>query len=179
MDVDAWREQLEEERQAKDEALASDPHSPIPQADREGFQGLAYHPPDPRYRLVLPLEESPKATLAIPRTSGDEVVYEKLGRLTLALPDGTGQVTLFQQVHGDHTHLFLPLKDATSGKTTYGAGRYLDPRPLEDGRYLVDLNRLYHPFCAYNEAYACPMTPPENHLDVPIHVGERLPGGHL
>lgn len=175
MDVDRWRKTLEQERREKDRVFAASPRSPIPEDERDSFDGLAYFPPDPRYRLVVALEPVPDETIRVPRTAGDAVTYTKLGRLRLDLPEGTGTVALLEQDHDDHTHLFLPIRDATSGETTYGAGRYLDPAPLDDGRYLVDLNRLYHPFCAYDDAYTCPLPPPENRLEIPIRAGERLP----
>ncbi len=73
---------------------------------------------------------------------------------------------------------FLPFKDATSGRETYGAGRYLDShRPglqqLEGGRFEIDFNYAYNPYCAYNENYRCPLPPAENWLKVPIHAGEK------
>jgi hypothetical protein len=51
----------------------------------------------------------------------------------------------------------MPFRDATSGKESYGAGRYMDNhRPglhlLPDGRLEVDLNYAYNPYCAYNES---------------------------
>ena len=56
---------------------------------------------------------------------------------------------------------------------TYGAGRYLEPEPLEDGRFAVDFNYAYNPYCAYNELWSCPLTPFENRLRVPIRAGEK------
>jgi len=74
--------------------------------------------------------------------------------------------------HEDHS-LFVPFLDATSGKETYGAARYLD---LEDRRtddYVLDFNPAYNPYCAYSDAYICPFPPQENWLAVPIRAGEK------
>jgi uncharacterized protein (DUF1684 family) len=79
-------------------------------------------------------------------------------------------LTLYRGTDGD---LFLPLRDATSGDETYGAGRYLEPLMLDDGRVLVDFNYLYNPYCAYNDAWSCPLPPRENWLTVPIRAGEK------
>ena len=68
---------------------------------------------------------------------------------------------------------FLPFRDATSGSETYGAGRYLDIDPDEDGTVTIDFNMAYNPFCVYSEAYSCPLPPTENWLDVPITAGEK------
>jgi uncharacterized protein (DUF1684 family) len=67
---------------------------------------------------------------------------------------------------------FLPFRDATSGNESYGAGRYLDVEPGRDGRVQSDFNLAYNPYCAYNDAFSCPLSPSENWLRVPIRAGE-------
>jgi len=73
--------------------------------------------------------------------------------------------------------LFVPFKDATSGKETYGAGRYLDLEPGRDRtqgeKWILDFNQAYNPWCAYSEAYNCPFVPTENWLEAPIYAGEK------
>ena len=69
--------------------------------------------------------------------------------------------------------LSILFTDRTTGKETYGAGRYLDLEPPQDGLYTVDFNRAYNPFCAYTGVYNCPIPPPENHLPVAIRAGEK------
>ena len=73
--------------------------------------------------------------------------------------------------------VFLPFLDATSGHETYGAGRYLDLEPDEDGTYAIDFNLAYHPSCVYSPRFSCPLTPAENRLPVRIEAGERLAEG--
>ena len=91
---------------------------------------------------------------------------------------------LFKRYHGrlsaytfDATpddELFIAFQDATSGRETYGAGRYLDLEPDEDGTYALDFNLAYHPSCVYSPNFSCPLTPAENRLPVRIEAGERL-----
>jgi uncharacterized protein (DUF1684 family) len=69
----------------------------------------------------------------------------------------------------------VPFLDATSGTETYGAGRYLDLEPEDDGTYILDFNLAYHPSCVYDVVYSCPLTPAENRLPVRVEAGERLP----
>ncbi|MBT8206662.1 MAG: DUF1684 domain-containing protein, partial [Acidimicrobiia bacterium] len=78
-------------------------------------------------------------------------------------------VTLYDT--GAHGY-FVPFRDATSGKESYGAGRYLDVHPNEDGTVTLDFNYAYNPYCAYDEAFSCPLPPIENWLEVPIAAGE-------
>ena len=74
--------------------------------------------------------------------------------------------------------LFVPFLDATSGTETYGAGRYLDLEPDDDGTWTLDFNLAYHPSCVYDPRFSCPLTPAENRLPVRIEAGERLPEGY-
>ncbi|HEV8562979.1 MAG TPA: DUF1684 domain-containing protein, partial [Actinophytocola sp.] len=74
----------------------------------------------------------------------------------------------------DDESLFVPFLDRTSGTETYGAGRYLDLDPEEDGTYTLDFNFAYHPSCVYDPRFSCPLTPPENRLPIRIEAGERL-----
>ena len=76
--------------------------------------------------------------------------------------------------------LFLSFRDATSGRETYGAGRYLldtvkgADLGLEDGLLVLDFNLAYQPSCSYDPTWACPLAPPENRLPMAVRAGERL-----
>lgn len=167
--VDDWKQQLTEMRAAKDDAFRFDPGSPIPLYERDAFAGLSYYPPDERFRVVVPLVEERPVRLDIERSAGDVVPYIRRGHLPFKVPMGQGKLALYES----NGHAFVPFRDATSGRETYGAGRYLDPLQQDDGRYVLDFNQAYYPFCAYNEAYSCPFPPPENWLTFAIPAGER------
>jgi uncharacterized protein len=83
------------------------------------------------------------------------------------------------ELDGAHSdgNLFVPFLDATTGRESYGAGRYLDLVPDEDGTYAIDFNLAYHPTCVYDPRASCPLTPAENRLPVRIEAGERLAEG--
>jgi hypothetical protein len=74
-------------------------------------------------------------------------------------------------------HLFIPFRDETSGQETYGGGRYLDLDATRnctaDGRWILDLNEAYNPWCVFSEDYTCPLVPRENWLAVPVRAGEK------
>jgi uncharacterized protein (DUF1684 family) len=72
-------------------------------------------------------------------------------------------------------YLFLPFKDDTNGVETYGGGRYMDVRisTVKDGKIILNFNKAYNPYCAYNEGFNCPIPPQENHLNIAIRAGER------
>jgi uncharacterized protein (DUF1684 family) len=70
--------------------------------------------------------------------------------------------------------LFVPFKDATNGKETYGGGRYIDIKMLSSKKVILDFNLAYNPSCAYgSDRYSCPIPPKENFLQVEINAGEK------
>jgi uncharacterized protein (DUF1684 family) len=172
---DAYVDALLRERRGKDHAFKTDPHSPIPRDERASFRGLAYFDPDPAYRVVARWE--PAATpkpIRVQTSTGEVREYLDAGVLRMTLP--VGEVAL-HGYEGVGDGLFVPFRDATSGKETYGAGRYLDLEAPHGEELVVDFNLAYNPYCAYSEAYSCPFPPWENWLKVPIRAGERsLPG---
>jgi uncharacterized protein (DUF1684 family) len=162
---------IEFNRVEKDQFFRSNPYSPI--EDRVNFKGLDYYPPDPNYRYTLPLNKAEQPEpLTFQTSTGDERTYYRLGTVEFEVEDQPAQLSIYRSE--DHDELFLPFRDATSGSETYGAGRYLEPEVLADGKILVDFNLCYSPFCAYSDAYSCPLPPFENHLtDVAIRAGEK------
>lgn len=167
---------IEDFRQAKDHMFVHDADSPIDAGDRDRFAGLAYFEPDPAY-VVTGQVEPPVNTdeLLMPTSTGDQVTYERFGRVRFDVDGNTAELTLFSLEGEDD--LFVPFRDATSGSETYGAGRYLEvPRPDHD-HIVLDFNYAYNPYCAYSEAYSCPLPPLENWLKVPIRAGERVYAG--
>lgn len=177
MNVRAWKEQVDSQRRQKDVFFASHPQSPIPHQDHRGFSRLAYYPPDPAYRFELPLHEhADKRVLRVEDTGGNVRELVRWGEFRFEVE---GRPCALQAYKDDPAEgrLFLPFKDQTTGGDTYGAGRYLDLEPARhragDGRWTLDFNQAYNPWCAYSEAYVCPFVPPENWLDVPIRAGEK------
>jgi uncharacterized protein (DUF1684 family) len=84
----------------------------------------------------------------------------------------------FAEEGSNGERLFVPFADETSGRETYGAGRYLDLDRTSTGIYVIDFNTAYNPYCAYNPTYDCPVPPKENRLPLPIRAGEKMPQGH-
>ncbi|MEW5941072.1 MAG: DUF1684 domain-containing protein, partial [Chloroflexota bacterium] len=94
----------------------------------------------------------------------------RYGKLKWTVDGQDAELTIYEADYG----FFLPFVDSLAGNETYPAGRYLEPEALGDNRFLVDFNLAYNPYCAYNEAWSCPLTPFENRLKVPIRAGEKL-----
>lgn len=173
-----YTDEIEHQRQRKDEYFASDPHSPIaPEQRDEAFPGLDYYPPDPDLRFELDLHEhDEKETITVETTAEGRRDYLRWGEFRFEV-EGEEVTIQAYKAAPDDDHLWVPFRDATSGDETYGAGRYIDlldeHHRTPDGRWILDFNLAYNPTCAYNEAYECPLIPMENWLEVPIHAGER------
>jgi len=175
-----YRSAIEGYRAEKDAFFKAAPGSPIPEAEREAFAGLPYYPVDED--LVLegltpePYTGDEPTTFQIPTSDGRLRPARRAGIFNFELEGAPRRLTAYELegAHGDGS-LFLPFLDATSGSETYGAGRYLDLEPDEDGTYAIDFNLAYHPSCVYAAHFSCPLTPAENRLAIPIRAGERLP----
>ncbi|WP_245895882.1 DUF1684 domain-containing protein [Deinococcus irradiatisoli] len=167
----SWQAELENFRARKDAYFRS---GRGPLEDVQGFAGLSYFPPDPAWNLQLTVERLPAEVVELPTTTPDQSQrFVSWGAVTLP---GGERLTLYAREGDDHpAALFLPFRDATSGKTTYGAGRYLDA-PLSGETVRLDFNRAYHPYCAYTPAWTCPLPPAANWLGRAVEAGERLSG---
>ncbi len=164
-------EMLKRFRAEKDEFFRSSPQSPLTPEQRRSFAGLRYFEPDPALDLAVEVEKLPEPELVDIQTSTGEVQrYERFGRFAFTVGGQPAALTVFRGEHG----YFLPFADSLAGTETYGAGRYLEPEELPDGRFAIDFNLAYNPYCAYNEQWSCPLTPAENRLKVPIRAGEKV-----
>jgi len=174
LDYAGW---IHDQRAQKDAFFKESHHSPIPPDEREAFSGLAYYTIEPSLRF---------APITLDPLSGDAATVTQIQTSDGAIRDGQFAGTFSFKVgcveqrlaalrvaNSDAETLFVPFRDATSGPETYGAGRYLDLEPFEDGTYDLDFNLAYAPFCAYSPSYSCPLPPPENWLSAPISAGER------
>ena len=163
--------QLEMFRVQKDEFFASQPESPLTPEQRQSFQGLNYFPENPDLRLEVRVEEfAEQDEIQMKTTTGGVQDYIRFGKFRFQVDGDEAELTIYASHHG----FFLPFADSLAGTETYGAGRYLEPQHLGNGTFLVDFNLAYNPYCAYNEAWACPITPFENRVKVPIRAGEKI-----
>lgn len=172
-------------RSVREALFRTHPQSPIPAPDRATFEARHF-PYDPALRFVAVLEPAPSPApdalaLRLPNSGTDTLSFARVGAVTLPVPGGERRLSVFWMA-GYVGGLFLPFRDATNDAETYGAGRYLiDAAKSADlgtdpltGALIIDFNFATQPSCAFDPRWACPLAPPENRLDIPIHAGERL-----
>ncbi len=163
-------------RARRDELFGTHPQSPI--ADRAGFRGLRYFPPNPDATAEVDLRPA-RGEIDIDTGGEDGVVhYARAG--VLHTPWGELSLWWIAAYGGG---LFLPVRDGTCGTESYGGGRYLTDtvkgtygrgvQLLGDGRVRLDMNYLYNPSCAYDDRWLCPLAPPENRVTARIAAGEQ------
>ena len=166
-------------RTERDELFRSHPQSALAPSERETFRGLRYYPHDPAWRVeALVTHEVEPATVQVALGSDGTFHYTRIGMATFRLAGETHRLMLYW-IEGYGGGLFLPFRDATSGKTTFAGGRYLyDTIKGADlggdgDRLNLDFNYAYNPSCAYNARWVCPLAPDENVLGVAVQAGEK------
>lgn len=166
-------------RETRDRMFRDHPQSPLPDERRAGFGGLSYFDYDPRARVVAEVSDAPPERFEIPTSGGTPMTFDRVGTagFTLYGRELTLDVYWLDTYGGG---LFVPFKDATSGRDTYGAGRYLidSIKGADLGRdaygLVLDFNFAYNPSCSYDSRWVCPLAPPANRLDVAVRAGERV-----
>jgi len=147
----------------------------------ENFKNFKQHPFFPislKYRITAKFEKTENAEpFDFPTSSGKTKPYREYGKATFQLDGKSYTLTLYQSLDlikqkKYKDHLFLPFRDATNEKETYGGGKYLDLTIPKGKTIILDFNKSYHPYCAYNAYdYNCPVVPEENKLPVEIRAG--------
>lgn len=181
-------------RSQRDQLFRSHPQSPLDDGQRATFTGLAYYDYNPAWRIEASLDlEVAADSFTVPLLEGD-LRYRRIGRVRFDVERGARSeereietkftLSLFW-LEGYGGGLFLPFTDGTSGRETYGGGRYLydtiKGADLGGGSelairstFLLDFNFAYNPSCAYSPRWVCPLAPAENRLGVAVTAGERI-----
>jgi uncharacterized protein (DUF1684 family) len=153
--------------------------SPLPDRYRKDFEGLDFFQPDTSFRVIASLERTANAIpFMMPTTTdrlSEEVVY---GVAYFTLKGQKYSLEVYQNLELMETaeykdYLFLPFLDNTNGEETYAGGRYLDLAIPEGNSIILDFNRAYNPYCAYNKKYSCPIVPKRNNLNAKIKAGVK------
>jgi uncharacterized protein len=162
-------------RSTRDELFRTHPQSPLLESDRPTFSGLPYYDYDPRFAKRGKVRSLPEERYDVGTSTGGVIPFVRFGAVDLDV--GSLEVFWLDAYSGG---VFLPFRDATAGRTTYGGGRYLlDTAKSADlgaigDELVLDFNFAYHPSCRYDPKWVCPLAPLGNRLQVAIEAGERM-----
>jgi uncharacterized protein len=144
---------------------------------RREFKGLEYYPIDPKWRIEARFEpyQPPKT---IPITNVLSMTDDETSPGAFAFEVDGKTYRIDPILEKGETDLFVMIADETTGKETYGAGRYLYVSPPDaSGKVVIDFNKAYSPPCAFTNYATCPLPPRQNHLLLRIEAGEKKYAG--
>lgn len=153
--------------------------SPLTKEDRLKFKGHDFYPIDMKFCVEAKLVKSKnEKTFQMKTTTDRKPMYVKYGEVHFTLNNKKHKLSVYQSMDllnkpEYRNYLFLPFKDNTSGVETYGGGRFMDLQIPAGEKIIIDFNKAYNPYCAYNHKYSCPVPPPENYLNAEINAGIR------
>ena len=171
----AYEEEIKEYREDKNRLFAEGDASPLDRKQKKSFNSLDYYPVNPAYRIIADFEKFPIEHGIEINTSKDiPRVFKKHGIARFQLNNNMHELLILKSTDRLTSKvLFVPFVDETSGRETYGAGRYLDAEMSNNNKIILDFNTAYNPYCAYNSTYECPLPPKENYVAVKIEAGEK------
>jgi len=172
---------IQKERYEKNLQFSNPQESILPKTDIANFKGLDYFQIDEKYKIVAQFERTEGMPIFEMQTTTDrKPLYTTYGKAHFTLNGQEHTLHIYQNQKLMTTveyadYLFIPFNDLTNGKTSYGGGRYLDLSIPEEGAttIILDFNRVYNPYCAYNSKYSCPIPPQENNLKIAIEAGVK------
>lgn len=172
---EAYLEKIEKERERQFKFIRFNIESPLTEEQKKDFKSLTFYEINPSYRVkarLVPIES--KKVREVPLTDGSKEKYIEHSYAEFELGGQTNKLLLLQSVkETDMRNFFLAFADETSGKETYGGGRFLNVRQDGKNSITIDFNLAYNPYCAYNPDYACPLPPKENLMTIAIEAGEK------
>ena len=149
-----------------------------PQSPRPGYSNLTYFDYDPAARVLAELEDLDAAPAAIETSGPEPMLFTPFAQAHFELR-GESLTLELDWLASYGGGVFLSFRDATSGKESYGGGRYLLDTVKgadlgeTDGKLVLDFNFAYNPSCSYDPGWVCPLAPPANRLPVAVEAGER------
>jgi len=153
--------------------------SPLVEEDIIHFKKLDFYPTDSNYKITAKLKVTPgEFPFPMKTTTSRKPMYIKYGEVTFEFKGTTYKLNVYQNLdlikkveYSDE--LFLPFTDLTNGFDTYGGGRFMDLKIPEGDTIIIDFNKCYNPYCAYNHKYSCPIPPEDNHLEIEVKAGVK------
>jgi uncharacterized protein len=169
-------------RDVRDELFRSHPQSPLHAEQRATFEAVPYFDYDPALRVFGVVEPAERVRREIATSGEHPYRFTRFARTHFELANAAHTLDLYW-LEGYGGGLYLCFADATSGRESYGACRYLldtvkgSDLGERNGKLVLDFNFSYNPSCAYDPRWVCPLAPPGNRLAVAVRGGERYAAG--
>lgn len=174
--------EIEDYRTSENEKFSNAETTILTQEDFQVFTALDFYPIDLKYRVTAKFVRTPNEKPFLMETTTDRLPeYVKYAEAHFEIGGKPLQLDLYKSTNawGDPekygNHLFLPFTDLTSGSGSYAGGRFIDLIIPEGDTIVIDFNKSYNPYCAYNPKYSCPIPPLENDLEVIVAAGVKDP----
>ena len=161
------------------ESFADSLKSPLMKEDLSQFEGLDFYPISEKFIVEAKfIRTKNEKAFQMKTTTARTPIYKKYGELHFKIDGKELKLNVYQNIElnkkpGFDDYLFLPFSDATCGNETYIGGRYVDLKIQKKKKWIIDFNKAYNPYCAYNYKYSCPIVPLENDLAVEINAGVK------
>ena len=174
-----YTKQIQEFQQEMNLEFADSLKSPLSFDDRKVFKQLDFFPIDSTFRIEALFIRTPFETpFPMKTTTSRAPMYVKYGEAVFTFGKVKYKLNIYQNLElikkeGYQDYLFLPFTDAGNGDESYGGGRYIDLKVPEKDTILIDFNKAYNPYCAYNHKYSCPIPPIENNIPLEIKAGVK------
>jgi len=158
--------------------------SPLTDEDRAVFTELPFFPIDTAFYVEAQFERTKRAKAFKMKTTTDRLpVYRPYGKAIFWLKGKKCELNIYQsdrlkKMPQYKDYLFLPFTDASNASSTYGGGRFIDLSIPKGKTIVIDFNKAYNPYCAYNHKYSCPIPPKENNLDIEVLAGVQYDDKH-
>ena len=173
---DNYAPKIEKERREKNETFKNSDESPLTDMQKSRFDSLSYFPVNQQFKIKAKFvrNENREEKVVLTYTDDTQKSYLKYGFAEFEVDGIPQRVAILKPDFAvAKNYLFLPFYDETSALETYGGGRYLEPEKESGGYIILDFNKAYNPYCAYNEEYRCPIPPRENQITGAIKAGEK------
>ena len=179
--TNTYRDKVQQFQYKLNTQYASAEASPLTKEDLKTFKSLTFFDIDATYSIEASFKLTPNTPVfAMPTTTDRLPLYRKYGIATFTLNGENLALSIYEHQNSmtsfdNESQLFLPFNDTTNGTTSYGGGRYIDLEIPKKGSntIIIDFNKSYNPYCAYNYKYSCPIPPRENNLPIAILAGVK------
>ena len=177
----SYQSEIKTHRERLNQLFKDSKESPLPKNKIKKFTSLPFFAINEKYKVKAKLEFTFNTPIiSIKNTKGGSEAYQQYAFATFKIDGKELKLSIYQSLSlkkkkGYENYLFIPFTDLSNGKTTYKGGRYMDTIIPDNytGYIILDFNKAYNPYCAYNKNYYCPIPPKNNHLDANILAGVK------